>query len=91
MAKNKGPNKKTKNVFKVAGSRSLRLKSKAQKVSTNLKKVSAKSTYFTFLIKQNRRFYKFKATCSLFLLNFEFVFKIVLFIYLSARTFSSLT
>lgn len=39
MGKNKG-NQKTKNVFKVATVRSIKLKAKAQKVVTNLKKVS---------------------------------------------------
>lgn len=39
MGKNK-PQHKTKNVFKVAGARSLKHKAKAQKVSTELKKVS---------------------------------------------------
>lgn len=62
MAKNKGPNRTTKNVFKVAGSRTLRIKSKAQKVSINLKKVSQdnflifqsfrKKKYLNFVIKK---------------------------------------
>lgn len=41
MGKNKG-NHKGKNVFKVAKVRSMKLKTKAQKVVTNLKKVSDK-------------------------------------------------
>lgn len=42
MGKNKGLQKKqtSKNVFKVATVRSVKLKAKAQKVLTNLKKVS---------------------------------------------------
>lgn len=49
MAKNKGSNNRTKNVFKVAGSRTLRIKSKAQKVSLNLKNVS-QVVIFVFII-----------------------------------------
>lgn len=40
MGKNKGARNKSKNVFKVATVRSIKLKAKAQKVVTNLKKVS---------------------------------------------------
>lgn len=40
MGKHKQSNKQAKNVFKVAGARSLKLKNKAKAVSTQLKKVS---------------------------------------------------
>lgn len=45
MGKNKGHAGKTKNVFKVAGPRSIRLKSKAQKVPITLKKVSVRDSF----------------------------------------------
>jgi hypothetical protein len=40
MGKHKQSNKQAKNIFKVAGARSLKLKNKAKAVSTQLKKVS---------------------------------------------------
>jgi hypothetical protein len=41
MGKQKKSNRQVKNVFKVAGARSLKLKNKAKAVSTQLKKVSS--------------------------------------------------
>ena len=56
MGKHKHSNKQAKNVFKVAGARSLKLKNKAKAVSTQLKKVSygkiltSIRTFFLFLL-----------------------------------------
>lgn len=45
--KNKGPHNKTKNVFKVPTTRSIKLKSKAEKMMKNLKKLDLKSNKTT--------------------------------------------
>jgi len=56
MGKHKQSNKQAKNIFKVAGARSLKLKNKAKAVSTQLKKVSCGKiltiirTFFLFVL-----------------------------------------
>ena len=56
MGKHKQSNKQAKNIFKVAGARSLKLKNKAKAVSTHLKKVSCGKiltsirTFFLFVL-----------------------------------------
>lgn len=56
MGKHKQSNRQAKNIFKVAGARSLKLKNKAKSVSTQLKKVSCGKiltsirTFFLFVL-----------------------------------------